>query len=73
LRALKKYRRRLRVHEHALHHDPRRSSRRRQSFHPKVVIPYHYKGSDPKVFAKALEGSGIEVRLLDWYPKLPGE
>jgi len=38
-----------------------------KAFHPKVVIPYHYQGSDPKVFAKALEGTGIEVRLLDWY------
>lgn len=41
-----------------------------KAFRPKVVIPYHYQGSDPQVFAKALEGSGIEVRLLDWYPKL---
>jgi L-ascorbate metabolism protein UlaG (beta-lactamase superfamily) len=38
-----------------------------KAFHPKVVIPYHYQGSDPQVFAKALEGTGIEVRLLDWY------
>jgi L-ascorbate metabolism protein UlaG (beta-lactamase superfamily) len=41
-----------------------------KAFHPKIVIPYHYQGSDPQVFAKALEGTGIEVRLLDWYPKL---
>ena len=40
-----------------------------KAFHPKVVIPYHYRGSDLKVFQKGLEGSGIEVRLLDWYPK----
>jgi L-ascorbate metabolism protein UlaG (beta-lactamase superfamily) len=40
-----------------------------KAFHPKVVIPYHYRGSDLSVFQKALEGSGIEVRLLDWYPK----
>jgi L-ascorbate metabolism protein UlaG (beta-lactamase superfamily) len=40
-----------------------------KAFHPKIVIPYHYKGSDITVFAKALEGTGIEVRLLDWYPK----
>jgi L-ascorbate metabolism protein UlaG (beta-lactamase superfamily) len=40
-----------------------------RAFHPKIVIPYHYQGSDPQVFAKDLEGSGIEVRLLDWYPK----
>ena len=42
-----------------------------KAFHPKVVIPYDYQGSDPQIFAKALEGTGIEVRLLDWYPKLP--
>jgi L-ascorbate metabolism protein UlaG (beta-lactamase superfamily) len=40
-----------------------------KAFHPKVVIPYHYRGSDLSVFQKALEGTGIEVRLLDWYPK----
>jgi L-ascorbate metabolism protein UlaG (beta-lactamase superfamily) len=40
-----------------------------KAFHPKIVIPYHYRGSDLAVFQKALEGSGIEVRLLDWYPK----
>jgi L-ascorbate metabolism protein UlaG (beta-lactamase superfamily) len=40
-----------------------------RAFHPKIVIPYHYRGSDLTVFQKALEGSGIEVRLLDWYPK----
>jgi L-ascorbate metabolism protein UlaG (beta-lactamase superfamily) len=40
-----------------------------KAFHPKVVIPYHYRGSDLSVFQKALEGTGIEVRVLDWYPK----
>ena len=40
-----------------------------KAFHPKVVIPYHYHGSDLAVFEKGLEGTGIEVRLLDWYPK----
>jgi L-ascorbate metabolism protein UlaG (beta-lactamase superfamily) len=40
-----------------------------KAFHPKIVIPYHYMGSDLKVFADALKGTGIEVRLLDWYPK----
>jgi len=39
------------------------------AFHPKVVIPYHYRGSDLSVFQKKLEGSGIEVRVLDWYAK----
>ncbi len=40
-----------------------------KAFHPKVVIPYHYRGSDLAVFQKALEGTGIEVRVLDWYPQ----
>lgn len=40
-----------------------------KAFHPKIVIPYHYRGADLTVFQKALEGTGIEVRLLEWYPK----
>ena len=40
-----------------------------KAFHPRVVIPYHYRGSDLSIFQKALEGSGIEVRLLEWYPQ----
>jgi len=40
-----------------------------KAFHPKIVIPYHYRGSDLTVFQKGLEGTGIEVRLLEWYPK----
>jgi L-ascorbate metabolism protein UlaG (beta-lactamase superfamily) len=40
-----------------------------KAFHPKIVIPYHYRGSDLSVFKKALDGTGIEVRLLDWYPQ----
>jgi L-ascorbate metabolism protein UlaG (beta-lactamase superfamily) len=38
-----------------------------KAFHPKVAIPYHYKGQDINLFKKDLEGSGVEVRLLDWY------
>jgi L-ascorbate metabolism protein UlaG (beta-lactamase superfamily) len=40
-----------------------------RAFHPKIVYPYHYRGSDLSVFQKALAGSGIEVRILDWYYK----
>jgi len=40
-----------------------------KAFHPKVVIPYHYRGSDLGIFKQRLEGTGIEIRLLDWYPK----
>ncbi len=39
-----------------------------KAFHPKVAIPYHYRGQDIQKFADALKGSGIEVRLMDWYP-----
>jgi L-ascorbate metabolism protein UlaG (beta-lactamase superfamily) len=38
-----------------------------RAFHPAVVYPYHYKGSDTAAFKKALDGSGIDVRLIDWY------
>jgi L-ascorbate metabolism protein UlaG (beta-lactamase superfamily) len=38
---------------------------------PKYVYPYHSRGSDLAVFSKALEGSGIQVRLRDWYQ--PGD
>jgi L-ascorbate metabolism protein UlaG (beta-lactamase superfamily) len=41
-----------------------------KAFHPKVAIPYHYKGQDTAVFQKGLAGTGIEVRLLDWYPTM---
>lgn len=38
-----------------------------KAFKPKVVYPYHYMGSDLKVFEAALKGTGIEVRIRDWY------
>lgn len=38
-----------------------------RAFRPKVAIPYHYRGSDVSAFARALEGTGVEVKLLDWY------
>src|ERR1700680_1866840 len=40
-----------------------------RAFHPAVVYPYHYQGSDTAAFKKALEGTGIDVRLIDWYGK----
>lgn len=39
------------------------------AFHPKIVIPYHYRNSNLQIFQQRLAGSGIEVRLLNWYPK----
>ncbi len=39
-----------------------------RDFRPKVVYPYHYRGSDTKAFAAALANEkGIEVRLREWY------
>lgn len=40
-----------------------------RAFKPAVVYPYHYRGQDTKIFARALEGSGVEVRERDWYGK----
>ncbi|MDQ6663059.1 MAG: MBL fold metallo-hydrolase [Acidobacteriota bacterium] len=40
-----------------------------RAFHPKIVYPYHYRGSDLSVFEKGLAGSGVEIRTRDWYPK----
>ena len=38
-----------------------------RAFHPAIAYPYHYRGSDLNAFKKGLEGSGVEVRILDWY------
>lgn len=42
-----------------------------KAFRPKVAIPFHYRNSDTRVFAKALEKEpGIEVRLRNFYDKV---
>jgi L-ascorbate metabolism protein UlaG (beta-lactamase superfamily) len=38
-----------------------------RAFQPKIVYPYHYRGSDLAVFEKALAGTKTEVRSRDWY------
>jgi L-ascorbate metabolism protein UlaG (beta-lactamase superfamily) len=38
-----------------------------RAFRPKVVFPYHYRNADLSVFAKALEGTGVDVRIRNWY------
>ena len=39
-----------------------------KAFRPKIVYPYHFRGSDPQEFANALQGlQGVEVRLRKWY------
>lgn len=37
-----------------------------KGFRPKIVYPYHYRGSDTAKF-KELVGDAAEVRLVDWY------
>ncbi len=37
------------------------------AFHPKIVYPYHYRGSDPAEVSRAVAGKPIEVRLRRWY------
>ena len=46
---------------------PQDAAEAARAFHPAIVYPYHYRGQDTNAFAKALEGTGIEVRLRDWY------
>jgi L-ascorbate metabolism protein UlaG (beta-lactamase superfamily) len=46
---------------------PQEAAEAVRAFHPAVVYPYHYMGSDLTAFAKALDGSGVEVRLRNWY------
>ena len=50
--------------------DVEQAARAVKSFKPRIVYPYHYRGSDLEKF-KALVGSdsSIEVRLRDWYGK----
>jgi L-ascorbate metabolism protein UlaG (beta-lactamase superfamily) len=44
-----------------------------KAFKPKIVIPYHYQGQKPEEFQAAVKGSGVEVRLLNWYPQAAGK
>ncbi len=37
------------------------------AFRPKVVYPYHDRGSDLVEFQKAITGKDVEVRIRDWY------
>lgn len=46
---------------------PEEAAEAAKAFRPKVVYPYHYRESDLAVFEKALAGTGIEVRIRNWY------
>ena len=47
---------------------PEEAAEAAKTLRPKIVYPYHYRGTDLTVFEKALAGTGIEVRLREWYP-----
>jgi L-ascorbate metabolism protein UlaG (beta-lactamase superfamily) len=50
--------------------DVEQAARAVQEFKPKIVYPYHYRGSDVEKFKSLVSQTpGIEVRLRDWYPK----
>lgn len=38
-----------------------------REFHPRVLYPYHYRGSNLDELTSALSGSGVEVRSRNWY------
>jgi len=39
-----------------------------REFKPKIVYPYHYRGSDTQNFKKLVgQDAGVDVRLRDWY------
>jgi L-ascorbate metabolism protein UlaG (beta-lactamase superfamily) len=37
------------------------------AFKPKVVYPYHHRGSDLDAFKQSVTAEGVEVRILEWY------
>ena len=46
-----------------------------KAFRPRVVYPYHFRSpfdkpsGNAEKFAAAMKGSGIAVKMLDWYPR----
>jgi L-ascorbate metabolism protein UlaG (beta-lactamase superfamily) len=54
---------------------PQEAAQGARSFKPKMVYPYHYRypfnkvNNHPQQFQAALQGSGIQVRLRNWYPQ----
>lgn len=53
---------------------PQEAARGARAFKPKIIYPYHFRypfnkvNTYPHQFAAALKGSGIQVRVRDWYP-----
>ena len=38
-------------------------------FKPKVAYPYHHRDQDPTALNAMLDGKGVKVTILDWYPE----
>jgi L-ascorbate metabolism protein UlaG (beta-lactamase superfamily) len=38
-----------------------------RAFGPAVLYPYHYRGQEPTDLRYAVQGTAIDVRVLDWY------
>jgi hypothetical protein len=47
--------------------DPAGAAEAALIFLPKIVIPYQYFDSDLAQFRKKLDGTGVEVRVLEGY------
>lgn len=54
---------------------PQEAAKGARAFRPRIVFPYHYRypfnkaNTNPQQFQAALRGTGIQVRMLNWYPK----
>jgi hypothetical protein len=42
-----------------------------RAFHPKLFFRITYRSSDLNLLQEGLEGAGVEVRLVDYYPRNP--
>lgn len=58
---------------------PQEAAQGARAFRPKIVYPYHYRfpfnkpNDNPQQFARALAGSGIQVRIRGWYAHPAGK
>ena len=41
-----------------------------KAFNPKMVVPYHFQGQPTSDIEAAMKSSGIEFRMLNWYPDI---
>jgi L-ascorbate metabolism protein UlaG (beta-lactamase superfamily) len=46
---------------------PEETAEAARSFNPRVLYPYHARGSSTAALQKALDGTEIRVRIRNWY------